>query len=187
MNTQNKTKQIVTIALMAALVFTTTKFFSIPIPVGAGKTALHLGNVLCILSGLLFGPITGGLAAGIGSMIVDLTDPLWAPEFWVTFIMKFAMGFVAGYIMKLGKETKLKTSIAGVAGALTYFILYMGKTYITQHFILATPMETTIAVLITKGSTSLTNALIAMVASVILYYVMSPALKRANLLKGSSI
>ncbi len=184
MYNQNKTKQIVTIALMAALVFTTTKFFSIPIPVGAGKTALHLGNVMCLLSGLLFGPLVGGLSAGIGSMIVDLTDPLWAPEFWVTFIMKFAMGFIAGLIMKMGAETKIKTSIAAITGALTYFILYIGKTYITQQFILATPWETTLAVLITKGSTSLTNALIAMVASVILYYVMKPALQKANLLKG---
>ncbi len=186
MNTnQSKTRKIVTIALMAALVFTTTKFFSIPIPVGAGKTALHLGNVMCILSGLLFGPLTGGLAAGVGSMIVDLTDPLWAPEFWVTFILKFAMGYVAGFIMKTGKESKVRTTVAAVTGAITYFLLYMGKTYITQQFILSTPFETTMAVLITKGSTSLANALIAMVASVILYYIMQPALKRANLLKSA--
>ncbi len=185
MNNQNKTKKIVAIALMAALVFTTTKFFSIPIPIGGGKTALHLGNVMCLLSGLLFGPLMGGLSAGIGSMIVDLTDPLWAPEFWVTFIMKFAMGYVAGLIAKAGTPSKVRISIAAVTGALTYFALYMGKTYITQHFILATPIETTMAVLITKGSTSLANALIAMFASVILYYVMEPALKKSNLLKGA--
>ena len=57
----------------------------------------------------------------------------------------------------------------------------MGKTYITQAIVLGNPWETTLAVIITKGTTSLTNALIAMVVSVILYQLIAPALKRANL------
>ncbi|MEG1782136.1 MAG: ECF transporter S component, partial [Oscillospiraceae bacterium] len=96
--TKFDTKTLAAIGVMSALVFVATKFFSIPIPIGGGKTALQLGNVMCVLSGLLFGGLPGGLAAGIGSMIVDLTDPIWAPEFWITFIMKFAMGFAAGAI-----------------------------------------------------------------------------------------
>ena len=171
------------IGVMAALVFVTTKFMSIPIPVGAGKTSLHLGNVMCILSGLLFGPVSGGLAAGIGSMIVDLTDPLWAPEFWVTFIMKFVMGFVAGLISHLGKQTKVKTTVAAVIAAISYVICYLTKNYIQEAILMGNPWETVSALLITKGITSLTNALIAMVVSVILYNMLRPALKRANLLK----
>ena len=30
---------------------------------------------MCILSALLFGPVTGGLAAGVGNALVDLSDP----------------------------------------------------------------------------------------------------------------
>ncbi len=183
MQQKSKTAKLVTISLMAALVFVTTKFFSIPIPVGAGKTAIHLGNVLCILSGLLFGGLPGGLAAGVGSMIVDLTDPLWAPEFWITFLMKFAMGFTAGFLAKGETKVSLKLIFAAVTAAIVYVGLYLAKTYITQHFILQTPWETTFAVLVTKGSTSLVNALIAMVVSVILYKVMRPALKRAGIIE----
>ncbi|NMA06377.1 MAG: ECF transporter S component, partial [Ruminococcaceae bacterium] len=60
---------------MAALTFVFTMFFRIDIPTPLGKTMLHLGNVMCLLSGLLFGPVRGGLAGGIGSMMYDLFDP----------------------------------------------------------------------------------------------------------------
>ncbi|MBQ3588471.1 MAG: ECF transporter S component [Oscillospiraceae bacterium] len=179
----NKTRNFAFIGVMAALVFVTTKFMSIPIPVGAGKTSLHLGNVMCILSGLLFGPVNGGLAAGIGSMIVDLTDPLWAPEFWVTFIMKFVMGFVAGLVSHLGKQTKFKTTAAAVLGAVSYVFCYLSKNYIQEAILMKQPWETVSALLVTKGITSLTNALIAMVVSVLLFNMLQPALKRANILK----
>ena len=179
----NKTRNFAFIGVMAALVFVTTKFMSIPIPVGAGKTSLHLGNVMCILSGLLFGPVNGGLAAGIGSMIVDLTDPLWAPEFWITFIMKFVMGFVAGLISHIGKPTKAKVTVAAVLGAVSYVFCYLSKNYIQEAILMKQPWETVSALLITKGITSLTNALIAMVVSVLLYNMLKPALKRANILK----
>ena len=94
-------KTIAAIGVMAALVFITTKFMRIPIPVGAGKTQIHVGNSMCILAGLLFGPVPGGLAAGIGTALVDLMDPRWAPEFWVSFINKFVMGFTVGAIARM--------------------------------------------------------------------------------------
>ena len=112
---KNKVRELAFIGVMAALVFVTTNFLSIKIPVGAGMTQIHMGNVMCILSGLLFGPVAGGLASGIGSMFVDLLNPAWAPEFWITFIMKFVMGFVAGLISHLGKQSHIKNIIAAKA------------------------------------------------------------------------
>ena len=108
---KNKVRQFAFIGVMAALVFVTTNFLSIKIPVGAGQTQIHMGNVMCILSGLLFGPVSGGLASGIGSMLVDLMNPAWAPEFWITFINKFVMGFVAGLISHMGKQSKVKNVV----------------------------------------------------------------------------
>ena len=37
--------------ILAAMVFVLTKFASIPIPSPLGKTALSLGNTMCILAG----------------------------------------------------------------------------------------------------------------------------------------
>ena len=84
-----------------------------------------MGNAMCILSALLFGPVTGGLAAGVGNALVDLLDPVWASEFWITFINKFLMTFVAGLVMhkvKLGSEN-VRIWFAGLLGALTYSLL----------------------------------------------------------------
>ena len=180
---KNKVRELAFIGVMAALVFVTTNFLSIKIPVGAGQTQIHMGNVMCILSGLLFGPVSGGLASGIGSMFVDLLNPAWAPEFWITFINKFVMGFVAGLISHLGKQSQVKNIVAAVCGAVSYVACYLTKNYIQEAILMKQPIETVKAILLTKGATSLTNALIAMTVSVILFNLLQPALKRARLLQ----
>ena len=170
------------IGLMSALVFVTTKFFAIPIPVGVGgKTQIHLGNSMCLLAGLLFGGVSGGLAAGIGTAIVDLTDPLWAPEFWISFINKFIMGCVCGVVANLGKNrTTGKNIVAAILGALSYYVLYLGKSYLQQVALGSAP-DAIKTVLMTKAITSFINAVIAVLVSVALYTLIAPALKRANL------
>lgn len=179
------TETMAAIGIMAALVFITTKFFSIPIPVGGGKTRLHVGNSMCVLSGLLFGAVPGGLAAGIGTALVDLMDPAWAPEFWISFINKFAMGFVVGAVARLGKDrTLVKDILASILGAGTYVLLYIFKSFVQQKMLGSAP-EAIKAVLITKGTTSAVNAVIAVVLAVVLYKAIAPALKKAHLFKDS--
>ena len=158
---KNKVRQMAFIGVMAALVVVTTNFLSIKIPVGAGMTQIHMGNVMCILSGLLFGPVAGGLASGIGSMFVDLLNPAWAPEFWITFIMKFVMGFVAGLVSHLGKQTKTKNIVAAVCGAVSYVACYLTKNYIQEAIIMKQPIETVKAILLTKGPTKCSLAPVA--------------------------
>ena len=122
-------RNLALIGVLAAIVFVLTKFISIPIPSPLGKTALSVGNAMCVLSALLFGPAVGGLAAGIGNALVDLTDPAWAPEFWITFINKFLMAFIAGVIMHkvhVGSE-RVRVWVASLCGALTYCVLYVAK------------------------------------------------------------
>ena len=187
MNNKRKfsTLHLAIIGLMAALVFVATNF-RIDIPTPLGKTMLHLGNVMCLLSGLLFGGVTGGLAAGFGSAMFDLFDPTFAPEFWITFIMKFAMGFIAGYIAhgngRNGEDKKFNI-IAAITGAVTYVILYIGKTFIMSYFILSKEFSVVVAATITKGTTSLINAIIAVIASLVIVLAIRPALKSAGLFK----
>ena len=61
-------------------------------------------------------------------------------------------------------------------------MLYLGKTVIVEYLVMGNPWQTVVGVLITKGTASLINALLAMVISVILYYMIEPALKRAGVL-----
>ena len=58
-------RRLAVTGLLSALVFV---FSWIQIPIGE-VARIHLGNVFCALSGLLFGPLTGGLASGFGSML----------------------------------------------------------------------------------------------------------------------
>ncbi len=187
MNSKRKfsTLKLAIIGLMAAMVFIATNF-RIEIPTPLGKTMLHLGNVMCILSGLLFGSMTGGLASGFGSAMFDLFDPTFAPEAWITFIMKFTMGYLAGYISHMngqnGEDKKLNT-IAAIAGAISYVILYVCKTFIMNYLIIGNKLEAVIAVTITKGTVSLTNSIIAIIASLALSLAIRPALKAAGIFR----
>lgn len=174
--------KIAVIGLMAAMVFIATNF-RIEIPTPLGKTMLHLGNVMCILSGLLFGGTIGGLAAGFGSAIFDLFDPAFAPEFWITFIMKFAMGFIAGKISHMkgyNGENRKVNIIAAIIGAAAYVALYISKTIILQYVVLNSNWEAVIAVAGTKFIVSSVNAVIAVIASLALSLTIRPALNSAG-------
>ena len=69
-------RQLAAVGLLSALVFV---FSWVQIPIG-DVARIHLGNVFCALSGLLFGPLVGGLASGFGSMLFDFTNPAYIAE-----------------------------------------------------------------------------------------------------------
>ena len=170
------------VGLMSAMVFAATNI-RYPIPTPIGPTQLHLGNVMCLLSGMLFGPIPGGLAAGFGSFFFDLFSE-YAAEAPITFINKFMMGFVAGYIAlpKSGIRTRIRRIIGAASGSLTYVVLYIFKNIVTQYYILKVEWEVVLAAVTIKATASLTNAVVAVIASVILAEALIPALKKAGLL-----
>ena len=181
------TKDIAIIGILSAMVFAGT-YLHIDIPTALGKTMLRLGNVICVLGGLLFGPLTGGLSAGIGSALYDLIDPAYAPEAWITFINKFMMGFVAGLVCRAGRGKGIKmenlfTIIGGICGSVTYVILYISKTIIVQYFINNGVWTTVYAVAIQKGIISLINGLIAVCVSVALTVSLRPALRKAHIFR----
>ena len=177
---------ITMIGVLAACVFVLTKFISIPIPTPLGKTALSLGNSMCILSSLLFGPVIGGLASGIGNALVDLTDPAWAPEFYITFINKFLMAYMAGIVMhyvKLGSE-KLRVCIAGLCGAVTYTLLYVAKNIISGVFLKGFTWQVAIIETLTvKLPVSLVNGILAVICASLLFFALREPLRRAHLIK----
>ena len=182
------TKQIVFIALMAALVFVGTNL-RIKIPAGPDGTMLHLGNVFCLLGGLLFGGVPGGLAAGFGSAIFDLTSE-YAAEAWITFINKFAMGFVAGLVahgaerrmQSTGKKRTVRLVLGAVCGSLTYCILYLLKTLVVQRYVNGLVWNAVWPILGVKAAVTFTNGAIAVVASIVLALALRPALEKAGIL-----
>lgn len=171
------TFRIVFIAMMAAIVFVVT-FFRFPLL----GSKVHFANAMCLLSGLLLGPVGGGLAAGMGSAIYDFTAGYGIIEALITFVSKFAMAFICALIAGKAEEKEKARVVAGsVIGALSYVALYMLKTFVFQKFVYGYPMETVWATMLSKLPASLINAVFAMIVTPILYAAVLPVLKKAGL------
>ncbi len=193
-------RTLVLVGIMSALVFVLSKA-EIPIPIGGmDNTRIHFGNIMCLLSGILFGPMVGGLAAGFGSMAYDLTNPLYISEFWITFITKFVMGYVAGIISiklrngqngttpeKANMQQRMKSGFwifaAAFSGQAVYIILYLTKTVIMQHFVYGIPWEGVWVVAATKGMVSGVNGILAVLSCVLLVPPLHAAISASGLFK----
>lgn len=174
------TKKIVLAGVFAALVFAGS-WIQIPMP---GETRLHLGNVMCLLSGFILGPVLGGLSAGIGSAFFDLTNPLYIRALPFTLVFKFLMAFVCGKIAWAGGAQGKKWSrniLAGVAGVLTYVLLYVGKNFVSDVYFSRMEIEAALINAKLKGTASGINALIAVVASVPLAQAIQAGLSKAKI------
>lgn len=172
--------RIASIGVLSAMVFA-ANFFSIPI---GDISRIHFGNVFCVLSGLLLGPLSGGLCAGFGGFFYDLFNPLYAAEAPVTFILKFVLGFVAGAIShpKSGATAgPLRNCLAAVCGSLSYVAVYLLKNFIYEYCLLRNPVETVTAKLAIKAVSSLTNGFIAVAVAIILLPVFLKAMKTSGI------
>jgi uncharacterized membrane protein len=145
---------------------------------------LHLGNIMCLLAGLILGPIPGGIAAGVGSMFYDFTNPAYFASAPFTLAFKFLMAFVCGQIAwGGGKQAKSfkRNIVAGVLGQLTYIILYLGKAFVSSLFFHKVEMQTALISLVVKAVTSTINGIFAVVIAVPLSFALRKGLEQANL------
>lgn len=184
-----RTQKIALTGLMAALSYVVFTFLQIRIQLpGGDATSIHLGNAVCVLGALLLGGFYGGLGGAIGMTIGDLLDPqyiIYAPK---TFILKLCIGLIAGLIAhKIGKITHENDSrkvliyvIAAAVGGLLFNVIFDPLIgYFYKLLILGKPAaELVLAWNI--ASTSI-NAVTSAIASVIVYFALRPALKKAGL------
>ncbi len=119
--------KLIYIAMFSALSFIGTMIF---IPFGASK--IHLGNLVCILAGLLCGGLIGGLSGSIGMGLNDIVMGYGPETYLRTFILKFLMGFIVGLLFRVMLKKKangftfnLISSLAltGLSGYLLYLYL----------------------------------------------------------------
>ncbi len=179
-------RTLAVIGVMSALVFALS-LLSVQV---TDFVRLHFGNIMCLLSGMLFGPLVGGLSSGIGSMLYDFTNPLYTPEFWITFIMKFALGFTAGMVTK-----KLQHRLPGAghyalaagAGSVVYLALFLTKTAVMQYFVYGLPWDAVLLKVGVSAATSSVNAVVAVIASTLLAPVLRKALDKAGLARTAGI
>ena len=180
--------KIVFSGVMAAIVCVIT-IFRIPL----GQSKVHFANSMCLLAGLLLGPVWGGTAAGLGSAIYDvLLVGYGFPDALTTVVSQFATASATGilyrtWVLKKGErswqENLLPLVISCVLGALTYVALYMLKTWLFKMYVEPVPADTIPTVMVGKLIPSLINAGFAVVTAPIFYHALRPALKAGGILK----
>lgn len=177
-------RDITLIGIMAAAVYVASAFLQIPIPTAIGSTRIHMGNVMCLLSGMLLGATPGGLAAGIGSMFFDLTNPAYIASVPFTFAFKFIMAWLCGKIISKCKAgVKIRFIGGAAAGAFIYVLLYISKSFIEDRFVLGLPLEAVMLTVTQKSVVSSINAIIAVIVAVPLGLALRPAIAKFILKK----
>ena len=177
------TRKIVFAAMMAALVCAGSALrIAMPLSI-AGNSYFHLGNIMCALSGILLGPWLGGLAAGLGSAIYDMFYPAFISEAWLTFLMKGVYGVAAGLIVSIGKKelTYFKSTLAALAGAVSYAVLYLIKSYFKAIWVQSVAVEAAWIVVVEKLPATIFNGAVAVIFAPILAVAITKALKKNHL------
>lgn len=93
----SRTYDLVLTAILIALVFVSTVFLNIKLPIGANGGLIHLGTAMLFIASILFGPKKGAIAGAIGMGIFDLLSGwvLWAP---FTIVTRGLQGYLVGKI-----------------------------------------------------------------------------------------
>ncbi|MFS0598820.1 ECF transporter S component [Peribacillus frigoritolerans] len=92
-----KTMDLIITAMLIALVFVSTFFLNIKLPIAANGGLVHLGTAMLFIASILFGPKKAALAGAIGMGLFDIVGgwALWAP---ITIVARGLQGYTVGKI-----------------------------------------------------------------------------------------
>ena len=92
-----KTLDLIITAMLVALVFVSTFFLNIKLPIAANGGLVHLGTAMLFIASILFGPKKAALAGAIGMGLFDIVGgwALWAP---ITIVARGLQGYIVGKI-----------------------------------------------------------------------------------------
>ncbi|MEB2631903.1 ECF transporter S component [Peribacillus frigoritolerans] len=92
-----KTMDLIITAMLIALVFLSTFFLNIKLPIAANGGLVHLGTAMLFIASILFGPKNAALAGAIGMGLFDIVGgwTLWAP---ITIVARGLQGYIVGKI-----------------------------------------------------------------------------------------
>lgn len=163
------TRELCVKAMLCALVCVATMIIQIPVPATNGY--IHLGDSVILLSGIMFGPVSGLAAGAIGSALADVVTGYgyWAP---FTLVIKGLMGYAAGKIAFDGTDKAFGLNkLLGVASA--EIIMVVG--YLLGGAVL-------------KGSllvslTSVPSNIVQALGGAVLYFVIASAVRKTGVLK----
>ncbi|MET3575907.1 ECF transporter S component [Bhargavaea ullalensis] len=125
-----KTRDLIISAMLVALVFVSTVFLNIKLPITANGGLVHLGTAMLFISSMLFGPKKGAVAGAVGMGLFDLISgwTLWAP---FTFFTRALQGYIVGKIAWSGGR-KGGSPVFNIIAAVVSVPFMLGGYYLCE-------------------------------------------------------
>ena len=136
--TSQKTLDLIMTAMLVALVFLSTFFLNIKLPISVNGGLVHLGTAMLFIASILFGPKKGALAGAIGMGLFDLVGGwlLWAP---ITIVARGLQGFIVGKIAwsngRKGSSLALNVTATIVSIPFMIAVYYFGEVILYGNWI----------------------------------------------------
>lgn len=143
-NTQSYTKagiktfDLILTSLLVALVFLSTFFLNIKLPISVNGGLIHLGTSMLFIASILFGPKKGALAGAIGMGLFDLVGGwvIWVP---ITVVARGLQGYIVGKIAwsngRKGNSFGFNLTAALVSTPVMIAIYYVGEVILYGNWI----------------------------------------------------
>lgn len=135
---RQKTLDLIMTALLVALVFVSTVFINIRLPISASGGLVHLGTAMLFIASILFGPKKGAIAGAIGMGLFDLMGgwALWAP---ITIVARGLQGYIVGKIAwsngRKGSSTAFNITATIISIPLMVAVYYIGEVILYANWI----------------------------------------------------
>lgn len=135
---RQKTLDLIMTALLVALVFVSTVFINIRLPISASGGLVHLGTAMLFIASILFGPKKGAFAGAIGMGLFDLMGgwALWAP---ITIVARGLQGYIVGKIAwangRKGSSTAFNITATIISIPLMVAVYYIGEVILYANWI----------------------------------------------------
>jgi uncharacterized membrane protein len=136
--TSQKTLDLIMTSMLVALVFLSTFFLNIKLPISVNGGLVHLGTAMLFIASILFGPKKGALAGAIGMGLFDIVGGwlLWAP---ITIVARGLQGFIVGKIAwsKGRKGSSLALNVIATIVSIPFMIAvyYFGEVILYGNWI----------------------------------------------------
>ncbi|WP_338469733.1 ECF transporter S component [Niallia sp. XMNu-256] len=133
-----KTFDLIMTSMLVALVFLSTFFLNIKLPISINGGLIHLGTAMLFIASILFGPKKGALAGAIGMGLFDLVGGwlIWAP---ITIVARGVQGYIVGKIAwsrgRKGSSFALNVVATLVSIPVMIAIYYIGEVILYGNWI----------------------------------------------------
>lgn len=135
---RQKTLDLMITSMLIALVFVSTVFLNIRLPIAANGGLVHLGTAMLFIASILFGPKKGALAGAIGMGLFDMIGGwlLWTP---ITVVARSLQGYIVGKIAWFNghKGGSMTLNIIGTIVSIPFMVAvyYIGESFIYGNWI----------------------------------------------------